>query len=446
MKLKLTKSTVDRRCLPPEPGEVNGKGKPLRQKLYWDTEVPGFGVVVSAACKTFVVQRSVGGKTVRVSIGQLGVYTVDEAQKKARRLLQDMRDGINPNARRREVAEAEVVAIRDGEWRTFTLQQAIEEHIANMKAENRSPRSIKGMQYEMERYLGEWLDRSLVDIRRADCLDRHRKITEGHGPVAANRALRYLRACWNSARARYDELPEHPLTRAIGGRRFPWNRMKRKRQPVQWKDLPAWAATVDAIKNPIRRDWQWFVLLTGLRSEDARTVRWEHVDFDAGSLHRPSPKGGEDRAFTIPLSSHVLRFLKQRRENNPLDFGHDDRGWAWPTWSREGRVTYMREPKVQEYYKDESGTRRKRTVLPSPHRLRDTFASAANEAGVGLIEIKILMNHVLPEGDVTEGYIRPSDEHLRKSQELVTAFLLQRAGVAVSAGRIRHVARRQASA
>jgi len=41
-------------------------------------------------------------------------------------------------------------------------------------------------------------------------------------------------------------------------------------------------------------------------------------------------------------------------------------------------------------------------VLPSPHRLRDTFASAAHEARIHPMDLKILLNHSLPGGDVTE--------------------------------------------
>ena len=43
-------------------------------------------------------------------------------------------------------------------------------------------------------------------------------------------------------------------------------------------------------------------------------VRWEHVDCEAGTIHRPKPKGGEDRAFTVPLSEEVLGILRRRRE------------------------------------------------------------------------------------------------------------------------------------
>ena len=66
--------------------------------------------------------------------------------------------------------------------------------------------------------------------------------------------------------------------------------------------------------------------------------------------------------------------------------------------------------------------------LPSPHRLRDTFVDACVESGVGMVAIKALVNHSLPSNpdDVTEGYYRPSVEHLREGVESVTAFLVKR--------------------
>jgi len=74
-----------------------------------------------------------------------------------------------------------------------------------------------------------------------------------------------------------------------------------------------------------------------------------------------------------------------------------------------GETTHMIEANEQRY---EAG--RKVRHLPSPHRLRDTFATAAHEARVHPLDLKILMNHALPAADdVTLGYIRPSIEHLR---------------------------------
>ena len=93
-----------------------------------------------------------------------------------------------------------------------------------------------------------------------------------------------------------------------------------------------------------------------------------------------------------------------------------------------GQVTHIREAKEQRYAPVKKGEKRRKVpYLPSPHRLRDTFATACLEARVGGLETKVLMNHTLPAADdVTEGYMRPSVEHLRCCVGAVTTFLLER--------------------
>jgi hypothetical protein len=145
-----------------------------------------------------------------------------------------------------------------------------------------------------------------------------------------------------------------------------------------------------------------------------------------GTLHRPCPKGGLDRAFTVPVSAPVRELLAGRRAANAGlgdCEGRDGRaggdgGWVFPARDRAGRLTHVVEPKEQRQIAG-----RKRRHLPSPHRLRDTFASAAHEARVHPLDLKVLMNHALPAADdVTEGYIRPSLEHLRCAVDAIGAF------------------------
>ena len=195
-----------------------------------------------------------------------------------------------------------------------------------------------------------------------------------------------------------------------------FNRVRRRREPIPWSELAAWSRTVERLRNPVRRDLQRFLLFTGLRSLDARTVRWEHVDLAAGTVHRPRPKGGEERAFTVPVARVVVELLERRRRENG-----EDAGWVFPTRDSSGRVTHVVEAKQQR-----TVAGRKVPHLPSPHRLRDTFATAAHEAGVHPLDLKVLMNHALPGGDVTLGYVRPSVEHLRGAVERVAGFLLMR--------------------
>ena len=42
------------------------------------------------------------------------------------------------------------------------------------------------------------------------------------------------------------------------------------------------------------------------------------------------------------------------------------------------------------------------------------------------LDIKVLMNHMLPEGDVTEGYMRPTMEHMLAQQERISFFILSK--------------------
>jgi len=224
--------------------------------------------------------------------------------------------------------------------------------------------------------------------------------------------MAHLRAVYNTAARRFEGLPATNPVVAVT-----FNKVKRRRQPVPWEQLPDWYRRVQALRSPVRRDLQLLLLFTGLRSLDARTIRHEHVDFEARTLHRPKPKGGVDRAFTIPVSRFVLEVLERRfRENG------EDGGWVFPSRSLAGHVTHLIDAKVRRRVDG-----RKVRVLPSPHRLRDTFATAAHEARVHPLDLKVLMNHALPAAnDVTLGYIRPSIEHLRVSVERIAEFLEER--------------------
>jgi integrase len=296
-----------------------------------------------------------------------------------------------------------------------TLREAIEWHLSAMRARRCRPRSLATLTEETARHLGDWLERPVAGLRRQEVALRHEALSETSGPWLANRVMQQLRAVWNTAARRCEDLP--PVNPVVA---VTFHRVTRRRQPIPWSELPAWRARVDALSNPVRRDLQRFLLLTGLRSLDARTVRIEHLDLVAGTLHRPEPKGGERRAFTIPVARVVDEMLERRVDA----LSPDERaaGWLFPTRDRAGRLTHVREPKEQRVVAG-----RKRPWLPSPHRLRDTFATAAHEAGVHPLDLKVLMNHALPAADdVTLGYIRPSLEHLRTSVERVAGFLEER--------------------
>jgi integrase len=212
--------------------------------------------------------------------------------------------------------------------------------------------------------------------------------------------MRHIRAAWNTALKEHD-LPANP-TIAVH-----WNREHRRQEPIAWAKLPAWLATVSKLEPVIvdgkrvcercgiRGDYQLFMLFTGLRRMDAATVRWDHIDLEAGTLRRPNPRGGKDRAFTIPLSSECVRILARREAENREVYFEGDGGWVFPTRAikdrecalcealglgehKAGGLCHVVEGKQQRYDKELGKAKQ---ILPSPHRLRDTYTTALVEVG-----------------------------------------------------------------
>ena len=374
-KIKITKSRVD--ALPhPDKGQV----------LYSDSDLPGFAVLVGAKSKAYVAQRDVAGRTKRVTIGRHGIIKTDKARDDARQMIARMAQGEDPSLTKRQEAA-----------RSITLRQALEAYEQTLENKNRSPRTIEGYRKSIERYLRDWLDKPLGDFDRSMVRARHLKIGES-GRYAANGTMRAFRAVWNRAMREHEELPVCPVINVD------WFEEKPRKAAIPTNDLADLYRRIQAVPNPIRRDYFEFVLFTGMRRQAAAQMLWKDVDLDNAMLHVPRPKGGERRAFDLPLSDHLVGLLERRREEDAAL----ESPWVWPSpSSKTGRIS---EPKE--------------TGLPGPHSLRHTFATCATNAGLSQYHTKLLMNHTLPKSDITGGYVGSEGDDLRHSQEMVTGYLL----------------------
>lgn len=401
-RVKLTKPVADNAT----PAIVNGK---VRQKLYLDTTLRGFGLCVGIQSKTFFAQRELRGKTIRYTIGRYGVFTVDQARQEARQKLAQMARGENP-----------VEVERKKRFQVITLAEAWALKADRLKSEGKSPKTLARYEHTVHLYLKDWLNRSLVSITREEVRLKHKKIAEDvatgkyrlndkgmpgprvncPGKNTANDVMRVFRAIWNSARRQHEELPLSPTSNIDKFKLIPPNSALPK------EILRVWYQAVKSSKNTVRRDALLLMLFSGLRRTNASEIRWTDVDFERKALFIPKPKSG--RAFYLPLTNYLIELLKNRQREN-AEFAPFS-PWVFPAESASG---HLEEPRLEV-----SG------VDWSPHDLRRTFITVAESLDISHYALKALVNHSLPNNDITGAYISMDVERLRTPMQAITDSLL----------------------
>lgn len=422
MQLKLTAATIATKCLP-----MDGD-----RTYYWDSSGSGIGIEVSSATgrKVVVVRKRHNGKLYKRAIGALGqpwkggILTWEVAKQEAARVLNEIMSGEVPE-KRSQASDASGPTLRD----------ALELHVRSMRSSGCAERSIETIESEIPRLLGEYLDRPIVEIKRSTLRALHDRLVADGKPFLARRLKAQVSAVWNTLEGASDEGLGAPNP-ASG-----WKAAKYtpKRERISTEDLPGWYAKVLAL-SPVRRHLQLFCLFTGMRSEAARHVRWEHMNLTSEpmrigdtmvpshALYVAKPKGGESRAFVLPLPASIVEILDERKRGNVDLFAPygGDAGYAFPCVSRSApfRVIPLSEPK--EYRVNAAG---KRTAyLPGLHTLRRTYLSVATEAGVSELDRSVLANHSYGRQSVNQTYIRQAFGHLAGEQAKIEAALWARIG------------------
>lgn len=385
-----------------KPKRRNGK---MVQRLVWDDVLQGFGVCVGTKSKTFVVQKDVAGRARRVNVGRVDAFSVKEARKRARAIIVQMESGIDPN-----------LVKRMEKIKGITLREAQEIKIATSEKKGRSPATIHGYETFPKRHLSDWLDRPLASITRAEVRQRHERIArtinnKSHrydGKVAADLTMRCFRAIYNRARREHEGLPECPTINVDWfGQQHDDNKEKLNKV-IPNNVLAQWYKLVMDLDNPISRDLLRMGLFTGLRRKNLQEMKWEDIDFDKKLLYVPKPKSR--RPFYLPLTDFLLDILRQRKKENAEFFPKSI--WVFP--SPRSKSGHVEEPRL----------RVNRVPFYTLHSLRHTYATIAAQIGISKEQIKLLLNHAIASGDITEIYIERDAEDLREAMVLITERLL----------------------
>lgn len=362
--------------------------------IHWDDRLPGFGLrVTSNGVRSFVAQGRVRGKAVITTIGRYGLFTEDQARKKAQKILQDMREGINP----RDVKKAE-------EAMKVTLQEVCDLYVERPGKLKESTKTE--MRRHVDKVFAAWKDKPIVAITEDDVRRRHREmVANGLGgkkgaPASANASMVTLRILINFASRQY--------RRADGAALFQHNPVNVLRD--HWATLgtrtdryvdrrkigEVWNKLIEARIKPKNQDalsavdLTIFLLLTGARRDEAAMLTWDRVNIDEDEpancwWYLPERKRGDP--LWLPLSSQAVELLKLR----PRVTGNTH---VFPSWGKTGRIMDARAP--MELVSAVVGKHL------SLHDLRRTFTNVAmRECLIEKFRTDLLTGHKPSQEDVT---------------------------------------------
>jgi Arm DNA-binding domain/Phage integrase, N-terminal SAM-like domain len=195
---RISKRSVDALACPPSKD----------REFLWDDALAGFGVAAFlSGKKVYVAQYRQAGQSRRITIGEHGRLTPDEARRETRKLLGSVESGDDPIAQRQAVRV--VPLFRD------VADEFMRVHVKP----KRKARTLTSYESLLRAHVLPAIGAMRVtDIRRHDVSKLHNALSDT--PGAANRVVSLISAVWNWMAAERDDLPL-PANPAKGIKRNP---------------------------------------------------------------------------------------------------------------------------------------------------------------------------------------------------------------------------------
>jgi len=395
--MRLTKGFIDKHAVAPENKD---------QIFYRDGELKGFALrVTSSGVKSFIVETTIGNKVRRMTLGRYGKLTAEQARTEAKKILGKIASGGDPVAERKQ-AKAKSV----------TLKEVFEKYLEVRKG--LKPLTVADYKRVMQESFSDWQNKPLLDITKDMVSRRHSKVGE-RSHARANLGMRLLRALFNFAIGQYEDsqgrslIIDNPVKRLSQSRA--WYRVERRQSFIKAHELAPWYEGVSKLGNETLRDYLLVLVFTGLRRQEAATLKWNQVDLKRKTLTIVDTKNHE--SHTLPLSDFLYDLLVQRKNVATTEY-------VFPS---SGVGGYIVEPRKQmEKVIQHSG------IPFIIHDLRRTFITIAEGLDVSAYAVKRLANHKMKQ-DITSGYIITDVERLRKPMQQISDYLLKCMGVVPSA-------------
>ena len=407
LKTKLTDSAVAKLPLPE-------KG----QAFYWCPMTPGFGVRVGATGdRAYIFERRLDGKTVRRTLGKASgpaSISADTGRKLKITISGELQTGVDRLEVKRERRQVE-------KQDSLTLAAALDEYVTGKRRGkdglSLKPRTIadylamvtagSGFTKAGKKYAGGPLqalaDKALHKIT-ADDLRTAYTAAEPYSNRQAVYCLQVLRAVlnWHGV-----AVPDSPLAKATAGRnRIILTPTAGSPKPIPPELLGAWWRAASQMAGNVSADGCRLILLTGCRpgeifgSAFSSGLTVSDVNLVGGRLTLQDTKNRKDH--TVMLSTQALEIVA-----------------AHCAGKRRGAKVFdvLNVGKTLAKINAAAGV-----VGITPHKLRHTFASVAEELVSGYA-LKAMLNHT-DAADVTGvHYVGKSETQLRAAWQATADFI-----------------------
>jgi integrase len=415
----------------------------------WCDEVKGLGVIAtSMGAKSYIYQAKVKGKSMRLTIGNVSVWSIAAAKTEARRLQILIDNGNDPRQVKAEKMAAIDAAIQaqKAEAAALTAQQARESvtvadawqaYIADRSAAMKDGKPVWGEKHKAHhayfvqaggtlRTRGRRPNEPAITragvlvplmTMRLAALDEQviaswlEKET-AQAPTTAAQAFRALRAfmTWCAKQDAYRAATHTDACQSDSVKTKVPTPQTKKNDCLRRAQIRPWFEAVQKIGNPVISAYLQGLLLTGARRNELAALRWEDVDFQWESLTIRDKVEGER---TIPLTPYLERLILSLPRRNEFVFSS--------TTAASGRLEEPRNPHNKALTA---------AALPalSLHGLRRSFGTLSEWVEVPAGIVAQIMGHK-PSAIAEKHYIQRELDLLHLWHVKIESWILAQAGI-----------------